>query len=294
MTGCGLKRLYVCINQTYEQFDVDNIIRDLKESLKGSGIEVKLVTEDIFQNVIGHSQKVSVLNEDEFIEHSEKTRDDSETLILGDGLYAHIGLGEKYRGNAHFVIYHAEDVDEQYLALVWARTYQKPLVIAGTSRLLMREMTLEDLDELYELYDSVRTCPYIEPLYERAEEEEFSRKYIENMYAFYGYGLWLVFLKDTGKLVARVGIENRVIDGVTRQELGYVVHKDYQHLHIALESCQEAISYGEHMVGLEQIFTCIHAENKPSIALAEKLGFSLYTENVSGMNIYEKKLEPLS
>ena len=37
----------------------------------------------------------------------------------------------------------------------------------------------------------------------------FTIKYIENMYGFFGYGLWLVFDKKTGELVARAGIENR-------------------------------------------------------------------------------------
>ncbi|MFR2511412.1 MAG: hypothetical protein ACLS9K_04365 [Lachnospira eligens] len=45
------------------------------------------------------------------------------------------------------------------------------------------------------------------------------------MYGFFGYGLWLVFDKKTGELVARAGIENRSIDGQNCQELGYLVKK---------------------------------------------------------------------
>lgn len=45
------------------------------------------------------------------------------------------------------------------------------------------------------------------------------------MYGFFGYGLWLVFDKKTGELVARAGVENRSIDGQNCQELGYLVKK---------------------------------------------------------------------
>lgn len=71
-----------------------------------------------------------------------------------------------------------------YLETVYCRYYRFPLEIAETDRLILREMQLADLDSLYEVYDTLRDCPYIEPLYERAEEEEFTRQYIKICTAF--------------------------------------------------------------------------------------------------------------
>lgn len=48
----------------------------------------------------------------------------------------------------------------------------------------MREESLDDLDELYELYDTLADCEFIEPLYELEKEKEFVRNYINNMYRF--------------------------------------------------------------------------------------------------------------
>lgn len=291
MKDCGLKKIYVCINNRYQQFDVDKTIELLKETAQLLEVDVCVVNaKQTHAQQIEPTEKQADAHGGIYIE--SKSQD---FLIIGDTEVdsdnpVDIGIGDKYAGAAHYVTYDAEDIDEQYLRLVWARKYGKPLVIAHTERLLIREMTMDDLDSLYELYDTLKDCTYIEPLYERAEEEEFSSKYIENMYAFYGYGLWLVFLKDTGKLVARIGIENRVIDGETVQELGYLVDAGFQRKHIAWEGCRAALDYAENVLCLEQIYTCIHKENKISIALAERLGFQPYATDVDGMNIYRKRL----
>ncbi len=136
-----------------------------------------------------------------------------------------IGLGEAYLGKASYVVYDEEDIDDDLLKLVCARKYNEPLVIARTERFIIREMTVGDLPHLYELYQTLSDCPYVEPLYEYEDEKAFTIKYIENMYGFFGYGLWLVFDKKTGELVARAGVENRSIDGQNCQELGYLVKK---------------------------------------------------------------------
>lgn len=136
-----------------------------------------------------------------------------------------IGLGEAYRGKASYVVYDEEDIDDDLLELVCARKYNEPLVISETGKFIIREMTVGDLPHLYELYQTLSDCPYVEPLYEYEDEKAFTIKYIENMYGFFGYGLWLVFDKKTGELVARAGIENRSIDGQNCQELGYLVKK---------------------------------------------------------------------
>lgn len=136
-----------------------------------------------------------------------------------------IGLGEAYLGKASYVVYDEEDIDDDLLKLVCARKYNEPLVIARTERFIIREMTVGDLPHLYELYQTLSDCQYVEPLYEYKDEKAFTIKYIENMYGFFGYGLWLVFDKKTGELVARAGIENRSIDGQNCQELGYLVKK---------------------------------------------------------------------
>ncbi len=204
---------------------------------------------------------------------------DNESLDIKNGKLgecAILGVGFDYRGNAPFITESLLSTGEGYLLLVYARKHNLPVVIGETKRLLIREMSMQDLDSLYELYDSLKACPYIEPLYERSEEEEFSRKYIENMYGFYNYGLWLVFLKDTNKLIGRAGIEHREINGELCHEIGYLIDKAYQHNHYALEVCEFIVNYAFDKIEVSSLIACINKNNTPSINLAKRLGFSEY------------------
>lgn len=224
-------------------------------------------------------------------ENREIVIGDVDTL-LADGTWEipDIGLGEKYRGRAAYVVYDEEDIDDDMLQLVCARKYKEPLVIAHTDRFIIREMTVGDLPHLYELYATLSDCHYVEPLYEYEEEREFTVKYIENMYGFFGYGLWLVYDKETGELVARAGIENRSIDGQNCQELGYLVRKSWQGKHAAWEIMSAIIDIAKNRFGFDEIYICSAKTNIPSIRLALKFGFTLYADSTDGMNIYRKEL----
>ena len=86
----------------------------------------------------------------------------------------------------------------------------------------MRELELSDLDALFSMYAEPGMTDYMEGLYEYEEELEYQKAYIENMYRFYGYGMWLVFEKKTGTLIGRAGVEHREeLNG--DMELGYAI-----------------------------------------------------------------------
>lgn len=85
---------------------------------------------------------------------------------------------------------------------------------------------MDDLGEVYELYDDDEIRKYMEPLYEYGEEKKFTESYIKNMYGMYGFGMWLVKDRDTDKLIGRAGLELRLIDGVEEMELGYIIGKN--------------------------------------------------------------------
>ncbi len=110
------------------------------------------------------------------------------------------------------------------------------------------------------------------------------------MYAFFGYGLWLAFEKETGELVGRVGIENRTIDGEMCRELGYLIRKDKQGKGYAWEALEAVLNYAMNDLCFKEIFVCTNKDNVPSIAIAGKLGFEEYAMDIDGMNLYKKML----
>lgn len=201
-----------------------------------------------------------------------------------------IGLGEAYFGKASYVVYDEDDIDDDMLKLVCARKYNESLVIAETERFIIREMTVGDLPHLYELYETLSDCIYVEPLYGYEEEKAFTIKYIENMYGFFGYGLWLIFDRKTGELVARAGIENRSIDGQNCQELGYLVKKNWQGKHVAWEVMSRIVELAKDRFGLEELNICTMKTNIPSVPPAYNVKPSFNASCMDGMDIYRKTL----
>ena len=180
-------------------------------------------------------------------------------------------VGEPQCGTRYAVESLAE-LDIDYLERVRRRYNHIPWDIGETDRCLIRELSLSDLPALYELYDKPGMTDFVEPLYDYETELEYQKAYIENMYGFYEYGMWLVFSKETGKLIGRAGLELRLIDGVEEMELGYIIGKKYRYRGYGYEVCTAIKKYAKDILGAAKLNIIVSPDNIPSIKLAEKLG----------------------
>lgn len=173
-------------------------------------------------------------------------------------------VGEPQCGTRYAVESLAE-LDIEYLERVRRRYNHIPWDIGETERCLIRELSLSDLPALYELYDKPGMTDYVEPLYDYETELEYQKAYIENMYGFYEYGMWLVFSKETGKLIGRAGLEH--------DELGYMIAPELQNRGYATEVCRFIIDYARENTDFEELYCRIDERNEASVRLAKKLGF---------------------
>ena len=179
---------------------------------------------------------------------------------------------QTYRG-VDMIVEGFEEVDADFLEKMYQRHHRIPWTILETERCVVRELSLDDLDGLFELYADDGMDAYTESLYPYEEEKEFQRAYIENMYRYFGYGMWLVFEKETGNLIGRAGLEHREYNEVIELELGYLIGRKYQGKGYATEVCKAILTYAKENAGFDRINTLIQEENKVSIALSKKLGF---------------------
>lgn len=187
-----------------------------------------------------------------------------------------------------------EEVDTNFLEKVWQRFHHLPWKIAETPRCIIRELSLDDLDALFKLYADEEITKYTENLYPYEEEKEFQIAYINNMYRFYGYGMWLVFSKETGELIGRAGLEHREYNGEIELELGYVIGTKFQRQGYASEVCQQIIEIAKVMTDFPRINCLIEENNIPSIRLAEKLQFALVEDlEIDGKRMC-RYIKPLS
>lgn len=173
-------------------------------------------------------------------------------------------VGEPQCGTRYAVESLAE-LDIEYLERVRRRYNHIPWDIGETDRCLIRELSLADLPALYELYDKPGMTDFAEPLYDYETELEYQKAYIENMYDFYEYGMWLVFSKETGKLIGRAGLEHN--------EMGYMIAPEFQNLGYATEVCRFIVDYARKNTDFEELYCRIDEKNVASVRLAKRLGF---------------------
>lgn len=181
-----------------------------------------------------------------------------------------------------------EEVDFYFLERIYNRKHQIPWRVIDTERCYLREMTMEDLDALYELYAGKDMTKYMEPLYaDRKEEEAYTRAYIDNQYYYYGYGMWLVMERENNRLLGRAGLDNHEIHGQIELEMGYAIAYEKQRQGFGTEVCQAVIRYAKEFLEFRRMNCFVQKENEPSIHLLRKLGFSWEEE----MDIDGKKMQ---
>lgn len=202
-----------------------------------------------------------------------------ETITLGKEFgiatmaYANPNFPNQTYSGVEMVVEGFEEVDVDFIEKVYQRWHHIPWTILETERCVVRELSLEDLDGLFSLYEDEGMDQYTEPLFPYEEEKEYQRAYINHMYRYYGYGMWLVFLKETGELIGRAGLEHREIQEQVELELGYLIGKKYQGKGYATEVCTAILDYAKENTSFEQINCVVEEGNEISIHMAQKLGF---------------------
>ncbi len=165
-----------------------------------------------------------------------------------------------------------EEIDASFVDRIMKRAQGLPWITIITRRCYLREITLDDLDDLYALYAGEGIIDYIEPLYDRAREEQYTRDYIRYMYRFYGYGMWLVCDRESGKLIGRAGFSHRDLGERIVLEMGYVIAAPYQRQGYATEVCKKLIDFARTQLSDFGTLNCfVDPGNTASLALLRKL-----------------------
>lgn len=175
-------------------------------------------------------------------------------------------VGEPQCGTRYAVESLAE-IDIEYLERVRRRYNHIPWDIGETDRCLIRELSLSDLPALYELYDKPGMTDFVQPLYDYETELEYQKAYIENMYGFYEYGMWLVFSKETGKLIGRAGLEH--------DELGYMIAPELWNQGYATEVCRFIIDYARENTDFEELYCRIDEKIRHRCVLPKSLDLQI-------------------
>lgn len=253
--------------------------------LKGNEYRSKFLS--IVQKLIAEGMKVGY----------EQTRSTHTLLITDSSFYAgkavtegravlaflHEGNYEQNFNGVRYAFEEPEELDVDYLEQVYRRYAGLPWDILDTRRCHLRETTEEDVDDFYRIYAEPSITQYMEDLYREVEQEkEYTRKYIQNVYGFYGFGVWTVIKRDTGEVIGRAGLSYR--EGFEEPELGFVIGVPWQRQGYALEVCKAVLRYGREQFGFEKVQAMVEPENEASLHLCSKLGMI-----AEGTEVLQKK-----
>lgn len=205
------------------------------------------------------------------------------------GFYC-IGVQHKQNTNDEFtevkyVFTELEEVDIDSFVKVYQRYANEPWEVIKTDRLIIRETTVDDVDEFYKLYKEPEMTQYMEGLFENPEDEKrYQKDYIEKVYGLLGFGVWTLVKASDNTVIGRAGYSIR--NGFDEIELGFLIGKKYQRQGYAFEACKAILEYGRDVLNFDKVQTLVKKENQISINLCKKLGFKEIEEVTVEENIY--------
>ncbi|HVA54883.1 MAG TPA: GNAT family N-acetyltransferase [Gammaproteobacteria bacterium] len=144
--------------------------------------------------------------------------------------------------------------------------------ILETPRLVLRRLVLEDAPFILELVNDPAWLQYIGD--KHVHNLENARNYIRkgplDMYARFGFGLYMVALK-TGNRIGMCGLIKR--DGLQDVDLGFALLPRYRGRGYAQEAAAAVRDYGGNTIGLKRIVAITNPDNLRSIKVLENIGF---------------------
>ena len=155
------------------------------------------------------------------------------------------------------------------------------MTILETERLILRELTRDDLDALAALYADPEIRRYFpEGTLTRDETLEEIEWIIDVYYARHGFGLWATIDKATGRFIGRCGLIPWTIEGREEVEVAYLLAKAYWGKGLATEVARAILDYAFDTLHIERVVCFPLPENAASRRVAEKIGMALESEGV--------------
>src|SRR5208282_5034154 len=135
-------------------------------------------------------------------------------------------------------------------------------VILETPRLILREMSMDDLDFVAVMLADPEVMRYYPKCYTRDEAAAWVQRSMDR-YARHGHGLWLVSDKATGQAVGQVGLVTQTVRGLEEREVGYLIHRPYWRQGLATEAATACRDYAVQVLGSQRVISLIRPENLP-------------------------------
>ena len=146
------------------------------------------------------------------------------------------------------------------------------MTVLETQRLVLRRLCADDAEFILELLNQPSFLRYIGDKGVRNAEDAI--RYIQTgpvaSYDRFGFGLYLVELKESGVSIGMCGLLKR--DSLPDVDVGFAFLPGYWSQGFAFEAAAAVMAYGREVLGLRRIVAITSLDNAASIKLLEKIG----------------------
>lgn len=152
-------------------------------------------------------------------------------------------------------------------------SYSAGVTVLETERLRLRQFEESDLDFLAQMLGDADVMRH----YPRRLDREAAHQWLVRQRQRYrddGLGLWLVERREDATPVGQVGILLQDVETPRVPEIGYMLHKDFWRLGYASEAAIACRNHAFGSLGFSRVISLIRPANKPSQAVAAKLGMT--------------------
>jgi RimJ/RimL family protein N-acetyltransferase len=148
------------------------------------------------------------------------------------------------------------------------------VIVLATDRLSIRRLSVDDAEFMLRLLNEPSFLKNIGDKGVRTVEE--ARSYILDCpiasYEKLGFGMWLVEMKESGAPIGICGLLKR--DALEDVDIGYALLPEFWSRGYAFEAAAAVLSYARDTLGLTRVVAITNVDNRSSIRLLEKLGFT--------------------
>lgn len=148
-----------------------------------------------------------------------------------------------------------------------------PFPVLATERLWLKQIVMEDADQLLKLRSDKSVMKYIPR--KPAESIEDALQLIVHFDGVIHHNdkiTWGLYLKETDELIGTIGYVTIYKDDF-RAEIGYLLRPDHQGKGLMTEALQAVVGFGFNTLNFHTIEAIVHPDNKPSAKILKSNQF---------------------
>lgn len=146
--------------------------------------------------------------------------------------------------------------------------------VCESERVFFRPYTQADFIALHRILSDKKTMVAWGHGFSKKESEEWLEKQLAH-YQQYGFGIWAIVEKKSGKIIGNAGLNYAEINLKSKTqkivEIGYLLHRDFWGKGYGSEAARICAKYGFETLGLEEVYCLIKEDNLSSLKVAKKL-----------------------